>query len=261
MANKKCGIYCIENKINGKKYIGQSIDISRRWTEHRQKSRFDKGTILYNSFKKYGVENFNFYIIEECKEEELNNREIYWISYYDTFKHGYNMTLGGAGIAVGEKIEAQNTLPKNFSKIHEGIDDVVMIAKLDDDLNILEVYKSVQDCARKNNIIATNISKTANQKHKTCEGYIYLKYNDIKDMTKKEIINYIEKLRDKWTFHDDNPLVKKRVALIDDHEDIVRIFSGVVEASKILNLDGSSISKVCRGKLKTTKGFRFKYVM
>lgn len=260
MSNKKCGIYCIENKINGKKYIGQSIDIARRWTEHRQKSRFDRGTFLYNSFKKYGVKNFDFYIIEECKEEELNDREIYWISHYDTYKHGYNMTLGGAG-TVGEKTESQNVLPKNFSKIHGDITDVVKIAKLDTDFNILEVYKSVQDCARKNNIIATNISKTANQKHKTCEGFIYLRYDDIKDMNKSNIADYIKSLRDKWAFHSENPLKRRQVVLIDDNENTVSVFSGVTEAANVLGLDNSSISKVCRGKLKTTKGFRFKYVM
>ena len=260
MASRKCGIYCIENNINGKKYIGQSIDISRRWTEHRQKNKANKGTFLYNSIKKHGIENFSFYIIEECEPDKLNEREIYWISYYNTFKFGYNMTLGGSG-SLGENVKAQNVLPKNFSKINNGIDDVVKIAKLDNDLNILEIYKSVNDCARKNNTVATNISKTTRQRNKTCNGYTYLKYDDIKDMNKEEIGIYIEKLRSKWVFCDDGLPRKKQVALLDDNNNVIRIFAGVCEAANILNLDDSSISKVCRGRLKTTKGFKFKYVI
>ena len=45
--------------------------------------------------RKYGIENFTFSVIEECSQEQLNEREIYWIEYYDTYKNGYNSTLGG----------------------------------------------------------------------------------------------------------------------------------------------------------------------
>ena len=65
---KICGIYCIENMINHKKYVGQSIDIHRRWAQHKQQNFIARDTFLYNSFKKYGLESFNFYIIEECDD-------------------------------------------------------------------------------------------------------------------------------------------------------------------------------------------------
>lgn len=47
------------------------------------------------AFRKYGVDNFEFEVVEECEIEELNQKEIYWIDYFDTFFHGYNQTLGG----------------------------------------------------------------------------------------------------------------------------------------------------------------------
>lgn len=50
---------------------------------------------LMRAFRKYGIDNFKFEIIEECNAEELNQREVYWIDYFDTFFHGYNQTLGG----------------------------------------------------------------------------------------------------------------------------------------------------------------------
>lgn len=94
-----CGIYKITNKINGKSYIGQSIYIEKRWTREKQEA-FCSGShsydyILSQAFRKYGLENFSFEILEECPREKLNERERYYISYYDTYHNGYNATLGG----------------------------------------------------------------------------------------------------------------------------------------------------------------------
>lgn len=93
------GIYKIVNKINNKIYIGQSKDIEKRWINHRS----DANNIhshcynypLYRAFRKYGLENFDFQVIEECSVEELNKKEQYWITYYDSFFNGYNQTFGG----------------------------------------------------------------------------------------------------------------------------------------------------------------------
>lgn len=103
------GIYKITNKINGNSYIGLSVDIKRRWRAHRQryKDEFNKEyeKILYKAFRKYGIENFEFSILEECPLEKLREREKYWIAYFDTYHHGYNATEGGEDILPmsGEK--------------------------------------------------------------------------------------------------------------------------------------------------------------
>lgn len=88
------GIYKIENKINGHVYIGQSINIERRWNDHK-KRRKDSSTILGRAFIKHGISNFEFSIVELCAKEELNNREIYWIKQYNSYTKGYNATPGG----------------------------------------------------------------------------------------------------------------------------------------------------------------------
>lgn len=93
-----CGIYKITNKINGKTYIGQSIDISRRWNAHRNSiNSLQEPNTLQAAFIKYGIENFDFEILEECLPRELNEKEIYYIQIYNSYKLGYNETTGGAG--------------------------------------------------------------------------------------------------------------------------------------------------------------------
>lgn len=95
------GIYKITNTINGKVYIGQSIDIEKRWKDHIKD--YKKGEqVLYKAIRKYGIENFSFEVVEECDMEELDDKEIYYIKEYCSYIHadeskGYNMTLGGEG--------------------------------------------------------------------------------------------------------------------------------------------------------------------
>lgn len=99
------GIYKIENKLNHKCYIGQSVNIERRWSEHKVKSKISNG-ILYNAIRKNGLENFDFSIICECKVEELDEKEIYYIQQYNSLiPNGYNIQLGGntSKIAPSEK--------------------------------------------------------------------------------------------------------------------------------------------------------------
>ena len=100
------GIYKITNKINGHAYIGYAKDIEERWKEHIRASKNDTrqaSKLLYLAFNKYGIDNFNFEVIEQCSLEQLQEREIYWIEYFDTFNNGYNMTKGGdGGYIVGE---------------------------------------------------------------------------------------------------------------------------------------------------------------
>jgi group I intron endonuclease len=100
------GIYKITNKISGNAYIGYAQNIEERWKEHIRASKSDSrqsNKILYLAFNKYGIENFNFEVLEECDRSLLQKREIYWIEYYNTFKNGYNMTPGGDGAySVGE---------------------------------------------------------------------------------------------------------------------------------------------------------------
>ncbi|HHX80898.1 MAG TPA: GIY-YIG nuclease family protein, partial [Acholeplasmataceae bacterium] len=89
----------------GKIYIGQSVDIERRWADHRSMPKSDKGNLLYNSFLSHGVDSHKFEILERCSREMLNERERYYIKKYDTFdtEHGLNLTKGGDSKVVFSK--------------------------------------------------------------------------------------------------------------------------------------------------------------
>lgn len=94
-----CGIYKIENLINGKVYIGQSIDIEKRHIGHRSELQNQKHSnrFLQRAWNKYGEINFIFKIIEECEELELDEKEIFYIDKYRESGKVYNMTDGGGG--------------------------------------------------------------------------------------------------------------------------------------------------------------------
>lgn len=96
---KQSGIYMITNTINGKKYIGQSNWLKKRIGAHiyHLRNGTHSNIHLQRSFNKYGEDVFDISILEYCDEEYLNEKEMYYIELYDTFRNGYNQTEGGEG--------------------------------------------------------------------------------------------------------------------------------------------------------------------
>lgn len=109
-----CGIYKIENLINNKCYIGQSINVTRRWIAHKSASQNIKSKNyeypLYKAFRKYGLENFSFSILEECSKDLLNEREKYWVEYYNSYINGYNQNEGGNSASHYIKLSKEKVL-------------------------------------------------------------------------------------------------------------------------------------------------------
>ena len=104
------GIYIIKNNVNGKIYIGKSIDIEKRWKEHirHSKDEYSKSKpAIHRAINKYGKDSFSFSVLEECSIEQLNEREKYYIKKYNSNDKntGYNFTEGGDGgpIMYGSK--------------------------------------------------------------------------------------------------------------------------------------------------------------
>jgi len=94
--SKMCGfIYIVENRFNQKLYVGQTTDLSKREEAHLY--GYSRCPALNNAIKKYDKENFDFVILERCSsQEDLNEREIYWIRELNTVApNGYNLKEGG----------------------------------------------------------------------------------------------------------------------------------------------------------------------
>ena len=96
-------IYKITNTINNKVYIGQTTKtIEKRFTQHKNNSNkeYFSQIVLYKAFNKYGIENFKCEEIEKVPNNKLDEREKYWIEFYDSYFNGYNSTLGGRAVKL-----------------------------------------------------------------------------------------------------------------------------------------------------------------
>ena len=94
-------IYGYTNLESGKMYIGQTIDPKRRWHEHR----YCKCKNGWHKDYQNNPDKYEYSIIEyDVPEDKLNEREIFWISFFDSYRNGYNLTPGGDGMSKGFKL-------------------------------------------------------------------------------------------------------------------------------------------------------------
>lgn len=97
MKSKFCGIYMITNNIGGKVYVGQSKNIFARWSKHIREAFQEPydNSILHKAIRKYDISCFQFKILELCSEDELDEKEKFYINLYEATKDNYNILDGG----------------------------------------------------------------------------------------------------------------------------------------------------------------------
>lgn len=187
------GIYKITNTNNGKVYIGQSVDISHRKACHEYdlKNNRHKNVYLQRSYNK-NPKAFKFEIICYCKEEDLNDLEIYYIKKYNSADHKYGYNLDSGGNSNGRMSEETR---RKLSSAKKGNKAMVGIKLSDEWKKHLSeaqphkkrirckdtgvIYDSFADAARKTGLNRTKIVSVCTGKRKSTGGY-HFEYADQK---------------------------------------------------------------------------------
>lgn len=210
-------IYKIQNKVNGKIYIGQTVGtLEHRISQHKSNSK--KTSVINMAIRKYGWDNFTAEIIDNAENiEELNLKEIYWIEHYKSISpNGYNLEIGGKNAVNSE--ETRNKISQALKGKYQGEKSAsskkVYMFSLSGKL--IAEYGSVREAGRKNNISSSQISSVCRKEHYIAGGYrwsydkhdlpkipnkssIIITYNgisaNIKDWSKKLNLPYSTLLR------------------------------------------------------------------
>ena len=114
MKQKVCGIYRIVNKSNGKFYVGSSVDVMKRWREHRRLLNNNKhhSALLQHSWNKYGENNFEFILVEKCSRTILISLEQ---TYLDAAKKLDKVSLNMSFVAGWGNCKGKTKVPKKIS--------------------------------------------------------------------------------------------------------------------------------------------------
>lgn len=205
------GIYGIHNKVNDKWYVGQSNNIRKRNLYELRNLR--NGVFHYNNsnnhivqaWQKYGENAFEWVVLEECEIDKLDEREIFWIREKDSYRNGYNQTLGGGGsrgVIVSEETKRKMSLSskgekhpfwgkhrteetkKKLSLWRTGRKGMPMTEKVKKILiesrriKIIcnengKIYSSMSEASRELNLDVSAIAKNCKGKRSTVKGYTF----------------------------------------------------------------------------------------
>lgn len=185
-------IYLITNDVNSKVYVGQTIQtLNKRFNGHCCYSKSDRSINMYikRAIHKYGRDKFHIQLIEECPVNILDEREKYWINFYNSYNTGYNLTLGGQD--------------SNYFNINK-LENIIDIKKFEQ--YILEFKPLVSEVANHFGISKCsvyNLIKRINNPNLILNSYNPRKGKTIEDIDKEELINLY---KEGWSILD---LVKK----------------------------------------------------
>lgn len=223
----KIGIYCFTNKINGKKYVGQSKQLNRRYHLHindalnQDKAKYDTSP-FHAAIRKYGIENFNYEILEECKISELNEKEIYWIEKLHSYilEDGYNLTKGG----------------------NNNLRDVYYFSSEE----LLHYWNDLK-------LTVTAIQKTYGSTGQRIREQLIelgITSQEIEQRTYEKRLEIIQKGMSKRL---------KKINQYDLEGNFIQSFNSLTEAAQAVNGSKGNISQAANGKYQTAYGYKWKY--
>lgn len=281
-------IYKITNKINNKIYIGETTrNLNVRWNEHKHEALSNGHGYNYhihNAMRKYGIDNFNIEIIDNCPDEERFKLETKYIKEYNSTNPdiGYNTVVEGEGstlIATETILEAwkegltiketaellgihKSTVSHRLHACNISEDEIknrfsqsvkdrcsYIVEQYDLSGNFVREWGSASECGR-NGYSQTMISNVCRQEQITAHGYIWKYKQDERD-----IKEWVDKVKNKKQAG--KP--KKRTIQMDESHNIIHIYDSASEAAQALGIeDKSNICAACR-KGRKAYGFYWTY--
>lgn len=270
-------IYKITNIVNNKVYIGQTTKtVEARWKQHKHSS-VSKKYALYYAMRKYGIDNFKIETLEQCDNKDLDEKEIEWIAFYNSYREGYNMTLGGSGASNYdyEAIYKMWQEGKDIFEIHEKIgcrrekiyeillsynvekENIDKYRRKREKKNILQYsrngilvneYYTLEDASQKVNSCIENIGRACRQ-GSTAEGYFWKYVNNEKEIT--DIIQEYYERKSK--------INTKSVCQIDFKGNIVKIWSSLTAASEYFRCSLQNIKRSILHPTENACGFLWEF--
>lgn len=191
------GIYMIKNLSNNKVYIGQSVNINKRWNDHKSKLENNKHENLHlqGAYNQYGQDCFEFSIICECEEKDLNRKEKFYINKYRSYmpEYGYNLTKGG-----DSEYEFSEDIIEKMRKSHEY--EYVPVVQFSRDKTMVAKYNSLSEASRSVGGTPSGVRNcavtfsTGAGRSKTYKGYIWVFEEDLDRFNQIDINTYLHKV-------------------------------------------------------------------
>lgn len=246
-------IYKITNDINNKIYIGKTeVSLANRWASHvcEQKKMRDHGrSKIHDAMRKYGIEHFKIEKIEEYPNDQLNEREKYWIKTLNTLddSFGYNISQGGEGKTLYNKELIKELWDKGYNGLE--IRNIVGCSEwtLQQTLNLFDIPEFDR---RKRALLVIPYDKRielVNQyKEGKCIEQLKREYGySIKSIRHVLDLNGITAQQRNRRVDEIN---SKKVAMCDPNTwEIIKVFNSRAEAAKYVNGDASPICSGIKG--------------
>lgn len=242
-------IYKITNKINNKSYIGSTNNIKRRWRQHKEASIYESNHAynypLMKAFRKDGIDNFTFEIIESCNNyQEMIEHEYNWIIKLNCiYPNGYNQTSHTDSPMFDPNISQKmsQTKREKYGKT---------VCEIDKNNNIIKQWNSIIEASEDTGLNRFKISDVCNGRRLTTGERRFRFLINNKIFEPKKQINKTKNNRITSS--------SKKVEQIKDGI-VIKTYNSIAIAAKENNCDASGISKVCNGKRKHCGGYEWRY--
>lgn len=245
-------VYKITNLLNNMVYIGSSVEVERRWRQHKQASMNENdhhyNYPLMEAFREFGINNFKFEVVETCNDyKEMIKAEHNWIIKEDCVNpKGYNQTDNTESPMFDPEIakKMSDTKREKYGK---------KVCEIDEEGNILEIWQSLAEAGEKTGLDRFKISNVCNGRRLTTGDRVFRFLDEEENIIIPEVkVNQVQTNRITKT--------SRKVGAYNANNELVASFDSLQLAAQFCGGNSSTIAAVCRGKRNTHKNYIWRYL-